>query len=313
MALTPAPFYADVAGGPVGMAYWCRTSDGVRIRLGVWQGPADGTGRGTVLLFPGRCEYVEKYGGLAGQLAGLGYATITVDWRGQGLADRLLADPNIGHVHRFADYQKDVAAMLAAAAALELPRPYVLLSHSMGGIIGLRALLDGLPVTAAAFSAPMWGISIKPAMRPVAWAVTTAARALGLAGRYAPGTGPVTYMATAAFENNVLTSDPGMFADMKDQITAHPDLCLGGPSMLWLNEALREMRRLRAAALPVLPVLIGLGSNERVVDPEDVRAVAARWPSARLELFDGAEHEIIMETDAIRARFLASAAATFAA
>lgn len=104
-----------------------------------------------MLLFPGRTEYVEKYGPAAGELAARGYATLTVDWRGQGLADRPLKDANTGHVARFSDYQKDIAALLDHAVREKLPKPWFLLTHSMGGAIGLRALYNALPVKAVAF------------------------------------------------------------------------------------------------------------------------------------------------------------------
>jgi len=159
MALTPAPLFTDIHPGPEGgMAHWVETSDGKRIRVGHW--PVSGA-KGTVLLFPGRTEYIEKYGPAASDLAARGLGTIAIDWRGQGLADRLLDDPRVGHVDAFSDYQKDVAAMLRAARALSLPRPFYLLAHSMGGCIGLRAVIEGLPVQAAAFTGPMW-VSISP-------------------------------------------------------------------------------------------------------------------------------------------------------
>ncbi len=308
LSVAEAPFYADVADGPAGAAaFWLRAADGVRIRIGIWR---DGA-RGSVLLFPGRTEYVEKYGRLAGELAAHGYATLAIDWRGQGLADRLGPDRDVGHVRRFADFQLDVDAVIAAARQLGLPEPLYLMAHSMGGCIGLRALMRGLPVQAAAFSAPMWGIGIRPAMRPAAWGLTTAARLTGFATRYAPGTGPGTYVRDAGFADNVLTTDPDMFAYMKEQVTAHPDLALGGPSMSWLNEALREMRRLRAAPLPDHPTLVALGSRERVVDGAAVRAVMQRWKSATFMIIEGSEHEIIMETPAIRTRFLQAATDLF--
>ena len=76
------------------------------------------------------------------------------------------------------DYQRDVAAVMALARAEALARPpFHLVSHSMGGAIGLRALHDGLPVRAAVFSAPMWGIRMHPALRPLAWALATLLRA----------------------------------------------------------------------------------------------------------------------------------------
>ncbi|MEM6727697.1 MAG: alpha/beta hydrolase, partial [Pseudomonadota bacterium] len=115
-----APLNNDVAEGPPGgQAFWLTTSDGVRIRLAVWP---EGE-KGTVLIFPGRTEYAEKYGRAAAEYAARGFATISIDWRGQGIAERLLPDSRIGHVIRFRDYQQDVAAVMEAVAALDLPRP----------------------------------------------------------------------------------------------------------------------------------------------------------------------------------------------
>jgi len=75
----------------------------------------------------------------------------------------------------------------------------------------LRALMEGLPVKAAVFSAPMWGIIIKPALRPVAWAVSTLARPTPLSKLYAPSTVPEPYVLKAPFEDNMLTTDTTFF------------------------------------------------------------------------------------------------------
>lgn len=305
-----APLHAELADGPEGgRAYWVPASDGVRLRIAVWPEGA----KGTVLLFPGRTEYAEKYGRAAGDFRARGYALAVIDWRGQGLADRPLADRNVGHVARFADFQTDVAALIAAAGELELPRPYYLVSHSMGGAIALRSLIEGLEVRAAAFSAPMWGILLSPYSRPVAWTLAKLSRRCGFSERYAPGTGPVTYVASAPFDDNVLTTDEAMWAYMKAQVTGAPDLALGGPSLNWLHEALKECRALAAAPSPAMPVLTMLGSNERVVDPRPIRDRMARWRGGGFEIVPGAEHEIMMEHDATRARFFDACAELFAA
>jgi lysophospholipase len=304
-----APLLADVAEGPEGgEAWWIRADDGVRLRIGVWRPPA---ARGTVLLFPGRTEYVEKYGRTAADLARRGFATVAVDWRGQGMADRLLPDRAKGHVDRFADYQRDVRAVAAAARALDLPQRWHLLAHSMGGSIGLRALVEGLAVDGAAFSAPMWGLVIAPWLRPLAWAVSSAARPVGLGARYAPGTEAKTYVLAAPFEDNTLTRDAEMYDYMRRQLRAHPDLALGGPSLAWVNEAMRETRALRRLALPEVPALCAVGTRERIVSPAAIHTLAARWPTAEVEVYDGAEHEILMEGPALRGRFLDRAAALF--
>ncbi|WP_095590017.1 alpha/beta fold hydrolase [Actibacterium ureilyticum] len=304
-----APLYSDLADGPDdGAAFWLRAQDGVRIRIGVW-----GTGdRGTVLLFPGRTEYIEKYGRAARDLRQRGFATVAIDWRGQGLADRLLPDPAVGHVGAFADYQLDVAAVMAARPGLALPQPLFLIGHSMGGCIGLRAAMNGLPVRAVSFSGPMWGIRMHPATRPAAWALTCAARVLGMGARYVPGTtGQDSYVATAPFDGNELTTDPEMFAYMRGHLAARPELALGGPSLHWVNEALREMKALERLRSPALPCLTALGTDETIVSPAAIHRRMARWPGGTLDLIDTARHEVMMEAPAIRARYFDAVAALF--
>lgn len=294
MTLTPAPLHNDVAGGPEGgSAYWLTCDDGVRIRAAVWG--VDGATKGTVLMFPGRTEYIEKYGRAAGDFAKRGYASVAIDWRGQGLADRLLDDRALGHVVKFKDYQRDIAAVLALVEQLSLPKPLTLLAHSMGGCIGLRALIDGLPVTSAVFTGPMWGISLPGGKRPLGWVASTLAHHVGLGHTITPGTVPDTYVLANPFEDNMLTTDPAMFEVMKTQVTTYPDLALGGPSLTWLNEALRECKALQAHPTPNVPVRVYLGTNERIVDVETIHDRMSRWPNGELVLIERGEHEIAME------------------
>ena len=311
-ALPPetAPFYDDVANAPHGGATcWARTRDGLHLRIAVWP-KGD---RGTVLLFPGRTEYLEKYGPAAGEFAARGFTMITLDWRGQGLADRMTADRKSGHVEHFSDYQKDVATLLSQAGQMNLPRPFYMLVHSMGGAIGLRALHEGLPVKAAAFSAPMWGIAMAPALRPLAWSMSWASRGVGLGHCIAPGTSRESYLTSVGFDENMLTSDPEVWAWMQTQIASHPDLVLAGPSLCWLYEALCDTRELSRKPAPDVPCYTALGSAEQIVDATRVHALMARWPKGRLDVIAGARHEMMMETPAIRKQFYDAACALFAA
>lgn len=300
MSLTDAPLFTDIGPGPdTGAAYWAETPDGVKIRLGVWTVE---NARGTVLLFPGRTEYIEKYGPAAADLAQRGLATIAIDWRGQGLADRLIDDVRIGHVEHFTDYQKDVAAMMRAARSLGLPRPFFLLAHSMGGCIGLRAAMEGLPVQAAAFSGPMWGIEIPPLLRPVAQILSWVMPAIGKGHQTPPTTSPDPYVLTEPFENNTLTTDREMFQMMRDQLSAHPDLSLGGPSIIWVREAKAEMNHLASRAAPNLPCVTYLGTNERIVSPSRIVTRMEDWKRGRLEMIEGGEHEVLMDNPDVRKR-----------
>lgn len=296
MSLPAAPFFAAVAYGPEnGAAYWGQSSDGLRLRVAAWPLAA---ARGTVLIFAGRTEYVEKYGQVAAALAARGLASIAIDWRGQGLSDRLAADPLVGHVDSFADYQKDVAVLLDTARSLALPEPFFLLAHSMGGAIGLRALINALPVSAACFTAPMWGIGMALHLRPAAWMLGNLMPRLGRGEGLPPGTRLEHHILTDGFENNLLTTDAAQFEIMRQQLLQHPELVLGGPSFLWLREALAETRRLARRPSPDLPCLTYLGTNERIVDIRAIHRRMAAWPRGRLDIVEGGEHEVLMDSAA---------------
>jgi lysophospholipase len=211
-----------------------------------------------------------------------------------------MADPLIGHVDSFTDYQKDVSAMMRTARALGLPRPYFLLAHSMGACIGLRAVMEGLPVQSVAFSGPMWGIRIKPHLRLVARTLSHVMPRIGKGTSLPPGSVSTPYVVEAPFEDNMLTTDPAMYQMMRDQLSAHPELSLGVPSYLWLREALAETDHLASRAAPNLPAVAWMGTNERIVTTARVRERMESWKGGRLEMVAGGEHEILMEGPAMR-------------
>ena len=211
----PAPYRADLADGPETDAYWLRTSDGVRIRAS--HAAAKGA-KGTVFILPGRTEYIEKYGHTASDFVRAGFDVISVDWRGQGLADRIGANPMVGHVDRFLDFQKDWAAIRSFARDRAAPGPWHMVAHSMGGCIGLRALMSGSDMASVVFTGPMWGIQMASYLRPVAWALPRFAETIGLGHLLAPGTSIKSYPASEPFESNLLTSDPDMFDYMRRHV-----------------------------------------------------------------------------------------------
>ena len=303
--LDPAPFFSDVAEGPEGVAaWWVSSADGTRLRLAIWpKGP-----KGTVLLFPGRTEYCEKYGRVAADLAAAGYGMAAFDWRGQGLADRPQHRRDMGHVVSFDEYRADVAAFLAALEALEVARPWFLIGHSMGGAIGLRALYDGLPVQAAAFTGPMWGIQMKPLLKSISGVVLRLAGPFGLGKAFAPTTGPYAPM---RFDDNPLTTDRNQFDYMARQTATHPELTLGGPSNRWVRAALEETADLMRQPAPDLPALAIVGSREKIVEPGAVAVRMQSWPGGRFIPLPGAEHEVLMEAPPRRQQTLSEITALF--
>ena len=278
---------------PPGQKFWIKATDGVRCRIGLWLAK---NSQGSVLLFPGRTEYVEVYQIIAGDFVAGNYNVLTIDWRGQGLADRVYSDRRLGHVAHLSEYQKDVAAMISAARALNLTHPWHLLGHSMGGCIGLRAINEGLPVASVVFSSPMWGINLPLWQRAIARHLSGAARLVNLGKRYAPYTQPIPYLLRVKFENNALTNNRDMFEFLRAQLQHHPDLGLGGPSMTWLYAALTETKQLAKTPSPALPCITYLGEHETVVDSHAIKKRMSEWSRGRLIQPLGTRHEPLMES-----------------
>lgn len=312
-----APWLGGLAGGPApARCEWLGDGAGTRLRVALWPaetgaGAAPGSGsgsgagaapRGHVILFPGRTEYLEKYAPLAGLLAARGFAVASLDWRGQGLSDRLAG--RLGHVGDFAEFQRDVAALTAWAPVAALPGPRVLAAHSMGGCIGLRAILTGALSSAdarpaaAIFSGPMWRFGLTGVTLAAARFLSCAAVRLGF-GRHAArkGAPDSTYVLDVGYDGNLLTPDRPVWDALAEQARAHPELTLAMPTWGWLDAGFRETAALRAAPAPTpaVPRLLLLGAEEAIVSPEGVRAHAARGEGAELAVIEGGRHETLMD------------------
>ncbi|MCP4818715.1 MAG: alpha/beta hydrolase, partial [Shimia sp.] len=216
-----------------------------------------------------------------------------------------------GYVGAFPDYQKDIAAFLAAAEKLALPKPWFLVAHSMGGCIGLRAVMEGLPVNGVIFTGPMWGIKIAPVMKPVAWVTTRLAKTFGFSEAIAPTTGELTYVLQQEFDGNTLTNDADMYAYMRNQVTTYPDLSLGGPALHWLSEATVECQYLAKQPSPALPCLTFLGTDEQIVTQDAIHDRMGRWDNGSLVMVPKGQHEVLMEGPEMRVDVMAKIAAFF--
>ena len=102
----------------------CKCPDGVQLRHARWDATR-GPRRGTVCLFQGRGEFIEKYFEVIADLRRRGFAVATMDWRGQGGSTRLLANPRKGHVRSFAEFDRDLAHFMQEVVLPDCPAPYI--------------------------------------------------------------------------------------------------------------------------------------------------------------------------------------------
>ena len=95
---------------PEGVLDYIQTEDRKFIRYGYWE-KGD---RGTVIILPGRAEYIEKYNSVIKEFTQRSYSVVCIDWRGQGLSQRPLGRTDIGHVKNFFEYQIDLENCLSS-------------------------------------------------------------------------------------------------------------------------------------------------------------------------------------------------------
>ena len=114
------------------------TRDGLSIRYARWDTTAPSR-LGTVCLFGGRTDFIEKYFETIADLRRRGFAVATMDWRGQGGSSRLLSNPEKGHAENFAHHDSDVRTFMSEIVLPDCPPPFYCLAHSMGGASGFAA------------------------------------------------------------------------------------------------------------------------------------------------------------------------------
>ena len=275
--------------------------DGWALRVFDW--PAVGAARGTILFQGGRGDFIEKYLESFAHWHAQGWSVTAFDWRGQGKSGRLTADPNVGHIEDFTVWIDDLAEFYACWETTN-PGPHVVIGHSMGGHLIMRALIEKrIAPDAALFIAPMFGIETPPVPLGVARFLFAGLCKIGLSERPA-WKGNERPAAPWASRQRFLTHDAERYADEIWWLDNHPALKLGPPSFGWLAAAIASTRATEAPGLleaVAVPMLILGTDGDRLVSPPAIRRFAARLPSGQLHMYDASvAHEILRECDDVR-------------
>lgn len=282
-------------------------SDGWPLRVFDW--PSDAAvSRGSLLFQGGRGDIFEKYLEAFDHWHRQGWDVLSFDWRGQGGSGRFAKDSRVGHAEDFSIWIDELAERFAALKATRAG-PHVIVAHSMGGHLVLRALIERrIYPDAVALVAPMLGLRSQPFSQRLAARIARLMTRMGRPER-------------AAWKHNERPSLPGA---SRQKFLTHsleryddelwwkaqkPELALGPPSWQWLAAAYQSTLdsfapgRLESVHVPILLLC---ADQDKLVRPKSTVAAARRLPDARLIRF-GAEsaHEILREADPVRLRALA--------
>ena len=283
--------------------------DGHALRRIDWAMPAGAAARGSILFLPGRGDAYEKYLETLDHWHRRGWRITSADWRGQAGSGRLGLDPLTGHVEDFSVWVEDLAALWRAWTA-DAPGPHVLVGHSMGGHIVLRAMAERkVDPAVAVLSAPMLGIAgLKlplPVLHAVAWIMTRAGDPRRPAWKWSERPGSVPEQRI-----HLLTHDADRYADELWWRGERQGLAMGAASWGWIERAyasIRELKRKGVLEGIATPVLMLATSADRLVDFTAIVRAARRLPRAELVQFGPeASHEILREIDPVRDKALAA-------
>jgi lysophospholipase len=301
--------FISIPANPVpdhGLAGTIKTPDGVSLRFGRWEPPPGR--RGTVVVMQGRAEYIEKYFETVRDLRARGFAVATFDWRGQGLSERALANPQKGHIRNFSQYITDLQAIMEQVVLPDCPPPYFALGHSMGGAIAIRSCHDGSRwFERVVLSAPM--IALRPdKLTYIAGSLARALRLIGRGSAYVP-TGHAKAVGSEDFIGNVLTSDPVRYARNSAVLEECPSLGLSAPTIAWADSAISQMKQFRDPAYAARirqPMLLVAAGRDEVVSTAATETFGMNLMAGLHLILPGAKHEILQEQDQFRAQFWAA-------
>lgn len=240
----------------------------------IWENP---NARGTVIITHGQGEHSECYQRLVDAFKNGGWSFWAWDMRGHGQSEG-----KRGYAADFDNYVRDYQIFLDHALndARIKGKPTVLLSHSMGGTVQLKTLIEkpGLPVTAQVCSAPLLGVAVPvPAIKDVAATVANSVY-------------PQITMWNE-IRNDMLTRDPEVIREFEQDVLRHDRISPG----VYLGFK-RDFEWLAAKAHEItLPTLFQLPEKDPVVSTEAGKAFFEKISSAKKELRiygDGARHEM---------------------
>jgi len=223
-----------------------------------------------VLLVHGLGEHLARYDYLGESLAEFGVRTLGVDLRGHGMSKG-----RRGHVRRWSDYICD----LEATAAM-MPDKFVLLAHSMGGLVALDYLRNHSDrVTRTVLSGPLVGEVVdNPAWKKSMVRFLSAV------------------LPCIPIDNGIPMVD--LCTDAEEVARFERDsMRVKTVTPRWYTEMLAATDRVwEAVPNFTTPLHLHVAGEEKIIDREALERLYQDWPAAKQRwVWEGGYHEILHE------------------
>jgi len=265
-----------------------------------------------LVISSGRSESYLKYKELAFDLSRHGYSIFLIDHRGQGLSQRLLANPHKGHIESFQYYVDDLNNFIdnIVTPHCQGNKPY-LLAHSMGGAIAARYLQD-FPnkIQATVLSSPMFAFNSGSIPNFIAELVLAVSAKLN---QWFDDT-PWYFLGHKGFTHNEFSDNTLMHSPIRYQLFAElynttPEIQLGGVTVQWLTESQKALEKISNNIDKITsPTLVLQAGQDKIIDNPAQNAFCQQLhqlhpmscPNGKPLLISDAYHELFFESDTYR-------------
>lgn len=259
--------------------------------------------RGTVFVVHGFSESAEKFREFAYDCLMRDLSVLIYDQRGHGRSFRQ-APARVTHIDKFEEYVTDLECVYRAFSDT-LPRPFYLISHSMGGAVSALYLQEHpVDFDRAALCSPMIaprhdGLPLWVCRRVCHFFVLTGQ---GKKALFAAGKDDTP----DRFEDSCALSR-ARFDYYFDLRQKEPVLSGGKPTYAWTYVSLGVTRRILRKNGPErveIPVRLYAAEDDKLVQAKPQKEWIGRLPHGSYRLVPGTRHELFNAADAERAAFL---------
>ncbi|TRX57918.1 alpha/beta fold hydrolase [Thalassomonas sp. M1454] len=289
--------------------------DGLNIAFALFYSPNN---QRHMVISPGRSEGYLKYKETAYDLFAQGYNVAIIDHRGQGLSERMLADPHKGFVSDFNDYVLDLQHFVQNVVKPKFNGPLCLMAHSMGCAISIRHLQQ-FPYTfnAAVLLSPMIAVNggaipswVGKPLTSISYYIDSL---ISKQPSYFYSYGPYQ---VKAFADNKLTSCETRYNIFQQEYQLTPQLQLGGITFAWLQQAIKtEAKLFKDLDKITTPVYVIQAELDTIVRNDKQTKFCKKLhqlhpqscPNGKPLIIDNALHELLFEVDTIRNQALSAA------
>lgn len=255
--------------------------------------------KASIVFVLGWTETAQKYSELYFNLNKSGYSVYILDNRGQGLSSRLSPNPLMVHVETYADYVSDLKQFMDRVVLKNNPKKLFMWTHSMGGLIGsLYASQYSWDLDGLILSSPLLQVNTGSVPESVAYQLAS----WGGAKSYIATHGDTTKLASSYFNEQSSTHSRPRWGKKVALWYSAPQSFMSGSSNRWLQRTIESTWSVRDTAAPQIsvPVLIFKAELDTRVWNPGVDLVCKAIRKCESHLVKGGNHELLLETDAIR-------------